>query len=62
MKILVTGATGFIGEHLIKCLVEQGEHVRCLVRRTSNTKKIEKFDVELCYGDLLDVQSLEEVF
>jgi nucleoside-diphosphate-sugar epimerase len=60
MKTLVTGATGFIGTHLVKALVEKRRDVRCLVRKTSNTKKIETWDIELFYGDLLDKQSLEE--
>ena len=60
MKTLVTGATGFIGTHLVKALVEKRRDVRCLVRKTSNTKKIEAFNVELFYGDLLDKQSLED--
>jgi len=59
MKTLVTGATGFIGTHLVKALVEKGRDVRCLVRKTSNTKKIEELGVELFYGDLLDKQSLQ---
>ena len=52
MKTLVTGATGFIGTHLVKALVEKGRDVRCLVRETSNTKKIEAFGVDLFCGDL----------
>jgi len=60
MKTLITGATGFIGTHLVKALVEKGRDVRCLVRETSNTKKIEACNVALFYGDLLDKQSLEE--
>lgn len=32
--ILVTGATGFIGSHLVEALVARGERFRCLVRRT----------------------------
>jgi len=60
MKTLVTGATGFIGTHLVKALVEKGRGVRCLVRETSNTKKIEALGVDLFCGDLQDKQSLEE--
>jgi nucleoside-diphosphate-sugar epimerase len=60
MITLVTGATGFIGTHLVKALVGKGRDVRCLVRKTSNTKEIEKLGVELFYGDLLDKQSLEK--
>src|SRR5438132_14065479 len=33
MAVIVTGATGFIGRHLLKSLVIQGEEVRCLSRR-----------------------------
>ena len=60
MKTLVTGATGFIGTHLVKALVEKGIDVRCLARKASNTKNIEVFNVEIFYGDLLDEQSLEK--
>ena len=60
MKTLVTGATGFIGAHLVKALVDEGRDVRCFVRKTSNTEKLERLGIELIYGDLLDRQSLEE--
>lgn len=59
MKTLVTGATGFIGTHLVKALLEKGRDIRCLVRKTSNTKKMENLGVELYYGDLMDKRSLE---
>lgn len=61
MKILVTGATGFIGRHLTKSFVEQGKPVKCLVRESSNTKFLEELGVELVYGDLLHVQSLKKI-
>ena len=34
--ILVTGANGFVGSHVVRLLVERGEDVRCMVRRDSN--------------------------
>ncbi|MFQ5981693.1 MAG: NAD-dependent epimerase/dehydratase family protein [Candidatus Heimdallarchaeota archaeon] len=52
MTILVTGATGFIGSHLVSQLLEEGEDIVCMVRRTSNTEFLEKQGVKLKIGDL----------
>lgn len=60
MKILVTGATGFIGSHLTDRLVNEGYDVTALVRKTSNTSHLEELNVKLRYGDLTDPQSLVE--
>nr|BBH92502.1 oxidoreductase [Thermogemmatispora argillosa] len=38
--ILITGATGFIGRHLVQRLVERGERPRCLVRNISRAAKL----------------------
>ncbi len=59
MKILVTGATGFIGRNLVAKLVEEKHDVTALVRKTSEVKGIPK-EVRLVEGDLLDLASLEE--
>ncbi len=50
--ILVTGATGFIGSHLVDRLAGDGRAVRCLVRRTSAVAKLPSRGVEFAYGDL----------
>src|SRR5712692_6454878 len=58
MKTLVTGATGFIGSHLARLLVEQGAHVRALVRPTSRLDAIDGLPLELVRGDLRDAASV----
>jgi len=50
VKTLVTGASGFIGKHLVRNLVEQEREVRCLVRKTSDIQYLEDLGVELFYG------------
>jgi nucleoside-diphosphate-sugar epimerase len=58
MKALVTGATGFIGSHLVEELIKKGYDVTCLVRKTSNLRWIEGLEVTLLQGDCEDEDSL----
>ena len=53
-RVLVTGATGFIGGHLVSSLAAEGQEVRCLVRRTSVTAHLQRLGVELTAGDVRD--------
>ena len=62
MATLVTGATGFIGSHIVKKLVDRGENVKILLRQTSKTSNIDNLEVERVYGDVLDVDSLKDAF
>jgi len=59
-KIVVTGATGFVGYHVARKLVEKklGE-VFCFVRPGSNRKFISALEVRFVEGDLRDKKSLE---
>ncbi len=58
MKILVSGATGLLGQEFLRLLRETGEHeVRCFVRRTSPVERLD--GLELAYGDARDAGSLE---
>ncbi|EMI58030.1 NAD-dependent epimerase/dehydratase family protein [Rhodopirellula sallentina] len=58
-KALVTGASGFIGQHLAKYLRQIGWDVRCLVRPTSNKAPFEQDGFELTEGSLSDLESLQ---
>ncbi len=59
MKKLVTGATGFIGSAITRELLKDGEDVKVLVRETSDTRNIDKLDVEKAYGDIRDSDSMK---
>lgn len=58
-KYLVTGATGFIGQHLVPRLLAAGYHVRCLCRSTSTRPAHFAEQVEWAVGDLSDTESLK---
>jgi uncharacterized protein YbjT (DUF2867 family) len=58
--ILITGATGYIGRHLVARLVAQGERPRCLVRNQERAaSSLPVNDVELALGDTTQSTSLE---
>ncbi len=55
---LVTGASGFVGSHLVRKLVARGDAVRILVRRASSLAAVEGLPVEVAYGDVNDAESV----
>lgn len=61
MKVVVTGGTGFIGGKLVEALVREGHQVRCLVRETSDTRRLQELGVELHRGDLGDTDALQSL-
>lgn len=61
MKVLVTGATGFVGSHLSEALAKKGHQVYCLVRHTSDLSWIRDLPVKLVIGDVKDRSSLAQV-
>lgn len=58
MRTLVTGGTGFLGSHLVECLLAQGHEVRALARRTSDVSHLETTGAETVGGDVEDYESL----
>ena len=56
---LVTGATGFVGSHVVLKLLQRGRRVRAMVRRGSSLKNLEGLEVEIVTGDLTDRASLK---
>jgi dihydroflavonol-4-reductase len=57
-KILVTGASGFIGWHLIRALAARGDEVTCLVRPSSQIDRLKPLGVRWACGDITDRRSL----
>ncbi len=59
MRVLITGATGLLGGHLIKELQQRGEDIRALVLPAENADKLEKEGVEVVRGDITDASTLK---
>jgi nucleoside-diphosphate-sugar epimerase len=62
MRIALTGATGFIGRHIVKHFSQQGHSLRCWYRASSNRDGFDAFDdLEWVAGDLADRDSASEL-
>jgi nucleoside-diphosphate-sugar epimerase len=61
MKVLVTGATGFLGSHIAEQLTREGHTVRALVRKSSKRDFLERLpNVEFAYGSVEDADKVAE--
>jgi len=59
LTTLVTGASGFVGAAVVRALLAEGEHVRALVRASSDRTNLEGLPVEIAIGDITDRSSLD---
>ncbi|HOW34099.1 MAG TPA: SDR family oxidoreductase [Methanoregulaceae archaeon] len=57
-KVLVTGAAGFIGSHVVRELLAENVEVRCLIRPGEDVSNLNGLDVEMIKGDVLDVAAV----
>jgi nucleoside-diphosphate-sugar epimerase len=60
VTVLLTGATGFTGSHVLSLLLEKGIRPRCLVRPSSDVRDLRRAGVEIFEGDIGDERSLLE--
>lgn len=60
MPILVTGATGLVGNNVVRHLLSLGRDVRVLVRREAELRPLAGLTVETAYGDVRDATSVEK--
>jgi nucleoside-diphosphate-sugar epimerase len=59
MRVLVTGATGFVGKHTVEALLQTGHQVRALGRNPSVCRELGAYGAELVQADLRDHQTVQ---
>ena len=60
MKVFLTGATGFVGKHMLERLLAEGHDVRALVRDPQKANMAERAKAELVAGDVVEGTGLHE--
>lgn len=61
MKILITGATGYVGRHLIEELSNKNDDLYALVRKTSNTSELLKRGVNLITAEISKKDEIDRI-
>jgi dihydroflavonol-4-reductase len=59
MPVLVTGATGLVGNNVVRALLDQGQAVRVLVRESGDPRPLAGLTVEIAPGDVRDAASVQ---
>lgn len=57
-RVFVTGGTGFVGAHVVKKLIDRGDHVVALARPRSNTSLLDGLRVDIASGDITNLDSM----
>lgn len=60
-KVLVTGATGWLGSYFVDYLIKNGYNVRCLVLENDQAEVLEDKNVEIVRGDITKPKSIENI-
>ena len=62
MKCVVTGASGHVGNVLVRELVKKGYEVTALIHENENIDYLKELNVVIKHGDVRDLKSLEDAF
>jgi len=62
MRVLLTGATGYVGSYVLRALLQQGHTPRCLVRTRTDDLAVADDRIERAVGDVTDPASLDGTF
>ncbi|GLI54038.1 MULTISPECIES: NAD-dependent epimerase/dehydratase family protein [Thermodesulfovibrio] len=61
MKVLITGATGFIGSHLTEALLNENFDVYCIVRNPLKLRFLQGLNVKIIQGDCSQKETIEKI-